>query len=172
MGLSFPERFLMSHRWSIALAAWMAAIFNTSLATAADVGISVNVGQPGFYGRIDIGNFPAPPPVIYPQPVVVAPAPVAVVQRPIYLRVPPGHARNWSRHCARYNACGQQTYFVQDDWYQQVYVPARVHHHYHPAPRYHAARPDRRDHGHGHHGHRAHRHEGGKHRGGRGHDRD
>ena len=115
----------MSRRWSITLAACMAAILNTSPASAADVGISVNVGQPGFYGRIDIGNFPAPPPVIYPQPVIMAPAPVAVVQRPIYLRVPPGHARNWSRHCGHYNACGQHTYFVQDDWYQRVYVPAR-----------------------------------------------
>ena len=36
----------------------------------ADVGVSVNVGQPGFYGRIDIGNAP-PPRVIYAQPVIV-----------------------------------------------------------------------------------------------------
>ena len=28
---------------------------------AADVGISVGVGDPGFYGRLDIGNFPRPP---------------------------------------------------------------------------------------------------------------
>lgn len=87
-----------------------------------DVGVSINIGQPGFYGRIDIGNVP-PPVVMYPQPVIIQQAPVAVVRQPIYLRVPPGHARDWSRHCYRYAACNQPVYFVQDSWYQQVYVP-------------------------------------------------
>jgi hypothetical protein len=89
---------------------------------AQDVGVSINIGQPGFYGRIDIGNVP-PPVVMYPQPVIIQPAPVAVVRQPIYLHVPPGHAKNWSKHCYRYSACNQPVYFVQDNWYQQVYVP-------------------------------------------------
>ena len=91
-------------------------------AVANDVGVSVSVGQPGFYGRIDIGNLP-PPRVMYAEPIVVAPAPVGVVRQPIYLRVPPGHARHWSKHCAQYGACGQPVYFVQDGWYNDVYVP-------------------------------------------------
>lgn len=91
-------------------------------AFASDVGVSVSVGQPGFYGRVDIGNLP-PPRVMYAEPVVVAPAPVGVVREPIYLRVPPGHARHWRKFCARYNACGQPVYFVQDSWYNDVYVP-------------------------------------------------
>ncbi len=94
-------------------------------AFAADVGVSVSVAQPGLYGRIDIGNVP-PPVLVYPQPVVIRPAPVAMVQSPIYLHVPPGHAKNWARHCSRYNACGQPVYFVQDGWYQQVYLPAQA----------------------------------------------
>ena len=89
---------------------------------AADVGVSVSVGQPGFYGRIDIGNFPQPQ-VIYPQPVVIQPVPVGVVRQPIYLRIPPGHEKNWRKHCARYNACGQPVYFVHDTWYREVYAP-------------------------------------------------
>jgi hypothetical protein len=89
-------------------------------ASAQNVGVSVNVNQPGFYGRIDIGNVP-PPVVVYPQPVVIAPTPVAVHQRPIYLRVPPGHEKHWSKHCAQYGACGQPVYFVREDWYQQHY---------------------------------------------------
>ena len=93
-------------------------------ALAADVGVSVSVGQPGFYGRIDIGNAYPQPVLIYPQPVVIAPGPVAIVQQPIYLHVPPGHASNWGKHCGRYNACGQRVYFVQDSWYKQIYVPA------------------------------------------------
>jgi opacity protein-like surface antigen len=32
----------------------------TSTAMAADIGVSINVGQPGFYGRIDIGDLPQP----------------------------------------------------------------------------------------------------------------
>ena len=95
-------------------------------AFAGDVGVSITVGQPGFYGRIDVGNYP-PPVVIYSQPVVIAPAPVAVVQQPVYLRVPPGQAKKWAKHCAKYNACGQPVYFVQETWYQNVYVPSYAH---------------------------------------------
>jgi hypothetical protein len=91
-------------------------------ALAADVGVSVQVGQPGFYGRIDVGNFP-PPLVVYPEPVIIQPVPVGVVRQPIYLHVPPGHAKNWRKHCGKYNACGQPVYFVQEDWYNDVYVP-------------------------------------------------
>ena len=89
---------------------------------AADVGVSVSVGQPGFYGRIDIGSFPQPQ-VIYRQPVVIQRVPVAVAPQPIYLRVPPGHAKNWRKHCHKYDACSQPVYFVRDDWYNNVYVP-------------------------------------------------
>ena len=101
----------------------VAAACIAGTAVAADVGVSVTVGQPGFYGTIDIGNFPRPQ-VIYPEPVVVAPAPVGVVMEPLYLHVPPGHARNWKRHCAAYHACGRPVYFVQDEWYERTYVPA------------------------------------------------
>ncbi|WP_298831828.1 hypothetical protein [uncultured Piscinibacter sp.] len=87
-----------------------------------DVGVSISVGQPGFYGRIDIGHVPQPV-LVYPQPVIIQPAPVAVVRQPIYLHVPPGHAKDWERHCYRYAACNQPVYFVQDRWYQEVYVP-------------------------------------------------
>jgi hypothetical protein len=57
-------------------------------AHAADVGVSVEVSQPGVYGRIDIGRFPQPQ-VIVPQPVVIA-RPVVVAQpQPVYMWVPP-----------------------------------------------------------------------------------
>jgi hypothetical protein len=99
----------------------------------ANVGVSVQIQQPGFYGRVQIGN--APPPVIYAQPVLIEQRPVAVVQRPIYLRVPPGHERQWARYCGRYQACGQPVYFVR------------------PEPRMREVerhdRDDRRDHGEG-----------------------
>ncbi len=90
-------------------------------AQAADVGVSVSVGQPGFYGRIDIGNYPRPD-VIYAEPMIIER--VAVRPAPVYLHVPPGHEKNWSKHCGRYNACGRPVYFVRDSWYNEVYVPA------------------------------------------------
>ena len=86
----------------------------------ADVGVSVTVGQPGFYGRIDIGGYPQPR-VIYTQPRVIYRE--AIRREPIYLRVPPGHAKNWRKHCQQYNACQERVYFVQDSWYQQEYAP-------------------------------------------------
>jgi hypothetical protein len=97
-------------------------ILIASSAGAADVGVSVSVGQPGFYGHIDIGDYPRPE-VVYAKPVVVQPAPVGVVYQPVYLHVPPGHEKHWNKHCAKYNACGRPVYFVRDGWYNKVYVP-------------------------------------------------
>lgn len=93
----------------IAAAAVSTAHAGTSL------GVSIGINQPGVYGRIDIGNMPAPA-VVYAQPVVIVPTPVAVYQRPIYLYVPPAHQANWGRHCGSYAACGQPVYFVREDW--------------------------------------------------------
>jgi len=101
------------------IAAAVAATTFATSAFAADVGVSVSIGEPGFYGRIDIGGYP-PPQVIYRQPRVI----VHEVERPpIYLRVPPGHAKHWKKHCRAYDACGERVYFVQDSWYNREYVP-------------------------------------------------
>jgi hypothetical protein len=87
---------------------------------ATDVGVSISVGQPGFYGRIDIGDFP-PPRFVYPEPLIIERGPIH--RPPIYLHVPPGHAKDWRKHCSHYHACGERVYFVQDSWYQNEYVP-------------------------------------------------
>jgi len=66
--------------------------------------------QPGVYGRVEFGNRP-PPVLINPQPVVV------IRDRrytdPVYLHVPPGHAKNWDKHCHKYNACYKPVHFVK-----------------------------------------------------------
>ena len=87
-----------------------------SSAHASDVNVGVTVAgeiSPGVYGRVNIGN--TPPPVVYQQPVVIVrqPRPVA----PIYMNVPPGHAKKWSKHCHKYNACAQPVYFVKSAEY-------------------------------------------------------
>lgn len=99
----------------------MALAVLSGSAMAADVGVSVSIGQPGFYGRIDIGNMSQPPMVVMREPILVQRMPARVVQ-PIYLRVPPGHQKNWSKHCARYDACGVPVYFVKEDWYARQYA--------------------------------------------------
>ncbi len=123
-------------------------------ALAGDVGLTISVGQPGFYGQLDIGNVPRPPQLVYPQAVVVRQAPEFVAAPPIYLHVPPGHEKHWSKHCAQYNACGRRVYFVRDEWYNNEYVPHYQHAH-------------DNDHGHGH-GHDKH----GDHDEGHGHHND
>jgi hypothetical protein len=135
----------------------MMIVFAVS-AHAADVGVSISVGEPGFYGRIDIGNAPRPE-LIYERPVVIRPAPGrVVVEEPLYMHVPPGHEKHWNKHCAKYNACGRPVYFVRDKWYNDVYVP----HH--------------RAHGKGHDKNRHEKHDKGHDKGdherGKGHDRD
>lgn len=97
----------------------VAVLFTLSL-NEAKAGVSISVGEPGFYGRIDIGNYP-PPRLIYGEPVIVRP--VRTWYPPIYLRVPPGHVKHWYKHCDAYGACGRPVYFVEDDWYRDVYVP-------------------------------------------------
>ena len=92
-------------------------------AAGPDVGVSIGVSQPGFYGRIDIGGVAVQRVLVYPQPVLIAPPPrVVVAPQPVYMRVPPGHAKDWRRYCGRYDACARPVYFVQEDWYQRYYV--------------------------------------------------
>lgn len=89
--------------------------FVSAAAAAADVHVSVGGEiKPGVYGRIDIGS--APPPLVYAQPVVIVEQPRAV--RPVYMHVPPGHAKNWGKHCHKYNACSQPVYFVKSSEYR------------------------------------------------------
>ena len=90
------------------------ALACSALAAQAQTYISGSVsGQlaPGVYGTVDIGNAP-PPALLYQRPVIIAPVPMA--PPPVYMWVPPGHAKNWGKHCARYNACNQPVYFVQE----------------------------------------------------------
>jgi hypothetical protein len=122
-------------------AAAMAAFASPVLA---DVGVSISVGQPGFYGEINIGGFPRPE-LIYPRPIVVQPPRVGVVGAPIYLRVPPGYAKHWRKHCHEYHACGRPVYFVQDEWYDKVYAP-RYRERYEHGGRQHRGDYDRRYH--------------------------
>ncbi|MBW8365919.1 MAG: hypothetical protein K0M39_15325 [Rhizobium sp.] len=125
-----------------------AAILATAAipAFAADVGVSISVGQPGFYGQIDIGGYP-PPRVIYREPRVIER--IAVNRPPVYLHVPPGHARNWRKHCHEYNACGERVYFVQDSWYDREYVPRYQKQHGDRRDDRRNEKHDRRDKGHG-----------------------
>ena len=87
---------------------------------AADVAVSVSAGQPGFYGRIDIGDVPHPD-LISPQPIIIKSS--GGPRAPLYFHVPPGHAKNWAKHCGKYNACGERVFFVRTQWYDSVYVP-------------------------------------------------
>jgi hypothetical protein len=127
------------------------------LAQAQNVSISATItGEvvPGVYGHVVLGNRP-PPPVVYAQPVVAVP--VVVAERmpiePIYLHVPPGHARNWRKHCHEYNACNRPVYFVRSAEYEPGYRPDRRKEHEHAHHDDHGDREDDRgdrDH-HGHH---------------------
>jgi hypothetical protein len=143
----------------------IAVLFSAS-AQASDVGVSIQFGQPGFYGHLDLGGFQQAPRVIYREPRVIER--VTIQRPPLYLMVPAGHHRHWDKHCYRYDACNRQVYFVQERWYNDVVVPRYREVYYRDAYR----RNDEQryyerddDHEHGKkHGHKhAHKH---------GHDRD
>lgn len=92
------------------------------LLAQAQINVSTGIGEPGFYGRINITNMP-PPNIVYPAPIVIQPTEGIVEAPPIYLYVPPEHHKNWSKYCHQYQACGRKVYFVSDDWYAKIYVP-------------------------------------------------
>lgn len=109
-----------ARRWALGLA--LASVAAGSAVAAPNVSISVD-GQisPGVYGRVQIGQWPSPPPLLFPQPVVIVQPERSLPRSPIYMHVPPGHAKNWSRHCQRYGACGQPVYFVKSREYEDGY---------------------------------------------------
>lgn len=88
-------------------------------ALAQDVRVTVS-GEvaPGVYGRVDIGSGPRPR-LVNPQPVVVVRQ--ARAPSPVYLHVPPGHAKNWAKHCKKYDACSRPVYFVRSAEYEPGY---------------------------------------------------
>ena len=105
---------------AIAFSLVSAAALVTPWASAADVGVSIGINQPGVSGRIDIGRFPQPA-LVSMQPVVIQSTPITVHRQPIYLYVPPGHQQQWGSYCHRYQACGQPVYFVQENWVRERY---------------------------------------------------
>ena len=74
---------------------------------------------------------------------------------PDQMYVPPGHAKNWAKHCGRYNACGQPVYFVKEPVSRP---PKRGGHHAGPrdGDHRHGHRDDRHPHGNGR-GHGGHK---------------
>jgi hypothetical protein len=143
---------------------FIAAALLAAVLPAQAQNVSINIGQPGFYGRIDLGNY-APPPVVYVERPVVIERHARYDARPVYLRVPPGHRKNWARNCARYNACGQRVLFVRDEWYTNSYAP-RYREHYRSRDDRHDDRGHGDKHGRGHdkHGDNGHGNGHGKHR--------
>jgi hypothetical protein len=91
-------------------------------ALAADVGVSLTIGQPGFYGQLELGDVGRPE-LMYERPVTIRRGPHGARLEPVYVRVPRSHAKNWRTYCARYGACDHPTYFVKDNWYNNVYAP-------------------------------------------------
>lgn len=94
--------------------------FAGTAAHASDVNFGVSVGgevAPGVYGQVNVGN--TRPVLVYQQPMVIV-QPARPV-RPVYMHVPPGHAKKWSKHCHRYNACNQPVYFVKSAEYGSDY---------------------------------------------------
>ena len=61
----------------ILFAALASSLLSVESASAQNVNLSVQFGQPGFYGQLDVGNFPQPQ-LIYREPRIVyrSPAPL------------------------------------------------------------------------------------------------
>jgi hypothetical protein len=117
----------------------LALSFATTLVQADDLGINVVLEgeiKPGVYGRVELSKN-SHPQLVYHEPRVVV-VEQHVDTHPVYLHVPPGHARNWSKHCKKYHACSRPVYFVMSEEYHE--------------------KPKKKKHKHDHHGKKHHKH--------------
>lgn len=94
-------------------------LFAPVIATAEPL-LSLNLGDSGYFGRVDIGD-DLRPRLVYDEPRIIERSSGG---RPLYLHVPPGHAKDWGKHCKHYNACARPVYFVDNNWYEKTYAPA------------------------------------------------
>jgi hypothetical protein len=78
---------------------------------------------PGAYGEIDTHRFPKPQ-LISPKPVVIETSAKHSSANPVYLHVVPGDEWHWFKRCHMYNACALPVYFVTENWFLNVYLPA------------------------------------------------
>jgi hypothetical protein len=77
---------------------------------------------PGVYGRLDVDSKQLPP-LVYEQPMFIEAPETAGKVAPLYVHVPPEHAKNWKKYCAKYQACKQPVYFVKSAEYEPGYDP-------------------------------------------------
>lgn len=130
------------------------ALAGSGACRAGDLNIRILLSgeiAPGVYGQVQLGN-EAPPPLVYAQPMLMERAPPGEPLPPVYLHVPPGHAKNWRKHCREYNACNRRVYFIRSAEYEPDYG-RRDHGHDRDA-----------EHGHGHDKDQDHDHDRDRHR--------
>ena len=95
----------------------VAVVLGIATCVAASTATAKHPGDRDYYGVLTIrGDRPV---VIVEEPRVVHPRGHS---EPLYVRVPPGHAKHWEKHCAKYRACERPVYFVDDHWYHEHYV--------------------------------------------------
>ena len=87
----------------------------------AQVDFGIQLGQPNYYGGLNIQGFPNPQ-FYNCSPALIQPLSPEYDQ-PVYLRVPLYQRQSWGSYCSRYNACQQNVYFVRDNWYRSIYAP-------------------------------------------------
>ncbi len=108
------------------------ASFAVAIPALAQVGLSVQLGQSGYYGPLELNGYPTPS-LLYPRPVIIQPQ--STGYSPVYMNVPPSQASNWGRYCAQYGVCNRPVYFVRDSWYTNTYIPYYRKHH--PSSQFH-----------------------------------
>jgi len=116
----------------------VAGLVTSMHSSADDLGVRVILEKevaPGVYGRVELGNN-SHPEVYYAEPVIIISDSNEPRYRPVYVHVPPGHAKNWSKHCHKYNACRRPVYFIKSAEYMDDndhhHDDHHDHHHKHP----------------------------------------
>ena len=95
-----------------------------ALALAAISAGRLAAAVPGAYGEIDTHRFPKPQLINPNKPVIITAAAKHNAAKPMYLHVVPGEEWHWYNRCHVYGACALPVYFVTENWFLNVYLPA------------------------------------------------
>jgi hypothetical protein len=114
-----------------------AIIAATPLLGVAQVNFNFSIGDPNYNGQIFIDNGQQPD-VLNETPITGYPGPYNPSIQPIYLNVPLYVYEDWSQYCRYYGPrmCYKPVYFVDNDWYQNFYIPWYVNRYPNYIPKY------------------------------------
>jgi hypothetical protein len=99
------------------------SILIAAMSVAAAAAAAVSDSDAGIYGQLDLAKFPKPK-LTNSKPVIIEAIENKAASKPVYIHIAPGQEQHWRTLCKTYAACAAPVYFVTENWFLNVYLPA------------------------------------------------